>query len=154
MHALWGLRTVPNAGTGRWQSRAGVGVTCVGEERGPPRTGGHCGHSGAPGQMNPLLLRCEGQYFFQKEHGSHNTHTHTNNRILGTGLSPKSRGLTGGTSLTFQWLRLCASTAGSTSSIPGWGTKILLPHGPKKPRKFLELNLKNENTKYQLIKII
>ena len=118
------------------------------------RTGGHCGHSGAPGQMNPLLLRCEGQYFFQKEHGSHNTHTHKNNRILGTGLSPKSRGLTGGTSLTFQWLRLCASTAGSTSSIPGWGTKILLPHGPKKPRKFLELNLKNENTKYQLIKII
>ena len=24
-----------------------------------------------------------------------------------------------------QWLRLCASTAGDKSSIPGWGTKIL-----------------------------
>ena len=50
MHALWGLRTVPNAGTGRWQSRAGVGVTCVGEERGPPRTGGHCGREGTEAQ--------------------------------------------------------------------------------------------------------
>ena len=64
-------------------------------------------------------------------------HTHKKDGILGTGLSPKSKGLTGGTSLTFQWLRLCTSTAGSTGSIPGWGTKILLPHGPKTPRKFL-----------------
>ena len=29
-----------------------------------------------------------------------------------------------GTSLTAQWLRLCASTAGSMASIPGWGIKI------------------------------
>ena len=41
--------------------------------------------------------------------------------------------------LTFpslQWLRLWASTAGSTGSIPGWGTKI--PHAkwwPKKKKK-------------------
>ena len=30
----------------------------------------------------------------------------------------------GGTSLTDQWLRLSASTAEGTGSIPGWGTKI------------------------------
>ena len=28
-----------------------------------------------------------------------------------------------GTSLVVQWLGLCASTAGSTGSIPGWGTR-------------------------------
>ena len=27
--------------------------------------------------------------------------------------------------LAVQWLRLCASTARGTDSIPGWGTKIL-----------------------------
>ena len=32
-----------------------------------------------------------------------------------------------GTSLAVQWLRLCASTAGGTGSIPGQGTKILHP---------------------------
>ena len=36
-----------------------------------------------------------------------------------------------------QWLRLCASTAGGTGLIPGWGTKI--PHavwyGQKKKRE-------------------
>ena len=31
-----------------------------------------------------------------------------------------------GTSLAFQWLRLCASNARSLGLIPGWGTKI--PH--------------------------
>ena len=31
-----------------------------------------------------------------------------------------------GTSLAVQWLRLCASNARGTGSIPGWGTKI--PH--------------------------
>ena len=30
-----------------------------------------------------------------------------------------------GTSLPVQWLRLCTSTAGGMSSIPGQGTKIL-----------------------------
>ena len=30
-----------------------------------------------------------------------------------------------GTSLVIQWLRHCASTAGGTGLIPGWGTKIL-----------------------------
>ena len=30
-----------------------------------------------------------------------------------------------GTSLLVQWLRHCASTAGSVGLIPGWGTKIL-----------------------------
>ena len=29
------------------------------------------------------------------------------------------------TSLVVLWLRLCASIAGNTGSIPGWGTKIL-----------------------------
>ena len=38
-----------------------------------------------------------------------------------------------GTSLTVQWLRLRASTAGGESSIPGRGTKIphAEKHGPK-----------------------
>ena len=34
-----------------------------------------------------------------------------------------------GTSRVVQWLRLCASIAGGTGSIPGRGTKI--PHGPR-----------------------
>ena len=34
-----------------------------------------------------------------------------------------------------QWLKLHAPTAGSESSIPGWGTKI--PHGRKKKKKVL-----------------
>ena len=41
-----------------------------------------------------------------------------------------------GTSLVFQWLRLCASTVGGTGSIPGWRAKIphalwLWPQTPK-----------------------
>ena len=42
-----------------------------------------------------------------------------------------------GTSLAVRWLRLCASTAGATDLILGWGTKI--PHatrcGQKKKKK-------------------
>ena len=40
----------------------------------------------------------------------------------------------GGTSLVVQWLRLRASTAGGTGSIPGQGTKIphAVPHGQKR----------------------
>ena len=34
-----------------------------------------------------------------------------------------------------QWLGLCASTAGSAGSIPGWGTKIPLPVVEKKERE-------------------
>ena len=30
-----------------------------------------------------------------------------------------------GTSLAVQWIRLCATIAGGTGLIPGWGTKIL-----------------------------
>ena len=48
-------------------------------------------------------------------------------------LKLKDRGT--GTSLVIQWLRLHASTAGDTGSIPGWETKILnvmLPHQKKK----------------------
>ena len=39
-----------------------------------------------------------------------------------------------GISLVVQWLRLPASNAGDTSSIPGWGTKIPTCHvvWPKK----------------------
>ena len=42
-----------------------------------------------------------------------------------------------GTSLEIQWLRLHAPSAGGTSLIPGWGTKILLCHTvwPKKEEK-------------------
>ena len=46
----------------------------------------------------------------------------------------EAKQFTKGTSLEVQWLRLCASIAGGTVSIPGWGTEI--PHavwcGPKK----------------------
>ena len=42
-----------------------------------------------------------------------------------------------GLSLVVQWLRLCASTAGGTGSIPGQGTKILHAewHGQKFKKK-------------------
>ena len=33
-----------------------------------------------------------------------------------------------GNSLAIQWLVLRASTAGGPGSIPGWGTKNLMPH--------------------------
>ena len=38
-----------------------------------------------------------------------------------------------GTSLAAQWLRLLASTAQGTDSIPGWGTKI--PHAVRCSQK-------------------
>ena len=37
------------------------------------------------------------------------------------------------TSLAVQWLRLCTSSAGSTGSVPGWGTKI--PHAAGRVQK-------------------
>ena len=39
----------------------------------------------------------------------------------------------GGNSLAVQWLGLHASTAGGTSSIPGWGVKT--PHATWWPKK-------------------
>ena len=39
-------------------------------------------------------------------------------------LEGKRDGMSGASPLV-QWLRLCASVAGSRGSIPGWGTKIL-----------------------------
>ena len=42
-----------------------------------------------------------------------------------------------GTSLLVQWLRLCASTAGGTGSIPEWGTKI--PHATQCSQKKREV---------------
>ena len=52
-----------------------------------------------------------------------------------------------GTSLVVQWLRLYASTAGSTGSVPGWGTKI--PHAArwgqkKKVKRNDEINFNNK----------
>ena len=48
-----------------------------------------------------------------------------------------SRNKSIGTSLEVQWLRLHASNAGGTCSIPGWGTKIphAAWHGQKKKKK-------------------
>ena len=44
-----------------------------------------------------------------------------------------------GTSLVVQWLRLCRSSVGDASSIPGWGTKI--PYAPIcGPKKLLYHN--------------
>ena len=43
-----------------------------------------------------------------------------------------------GTSLVVQWLILCASSAGDTSSIPGWGTKVLSSHGVQPKKKTLK----------------
>lgn len=58
-----------------------------------------------------------------------------------------------GTSLEVLWLSLCASTAGATGSIPGWETDPNTWHAAKKKKKIPELNT-NENTTYQLLKII
>ena len=44
-----------------------------------------------------------------------------------------------GTSLAVQWLRLWASTAGSTGSISGWGTKFSL-WGQKKKKRDMSTN--------------
>ena len=46
-----------------------------------------------------------------------------------------------GTSLAVQWLRLHASTAGGTGSIPSWGTKI-------PPASWCGQNNNNNNNKY------
>ena len=46
-----------------------------------------------------------------------------------------------GTSLAAQWLRLHASSAGSISSIPGWGTKI--PHAVQPKKKTQNKTKKN-----------
>ena len=43
-----------------------------------------------------------------------------------------------GTSLVIQWLRLCASNAGATRSIPGQGTKI--PHAAWSGQKIKQIN--------------
>ena len=48
------------------------------------------------------------------------------------------------TSLEVQWLRLCASYAGSIGLIPGWGTKI--PHTTWHSQK---IKLKNKQTNIQ-----
>ena len=40
-----------------------------------------------------------------------------------------------GSSLGFQWLGLCGSTAGGTSSIPGWGMKIPQTMWPGQKKK-------------------
>ena len=50
-----------------------------------------------------------------------------------------------GTSLAVQWLRLCASTAGGTGSIPGWRTKIL--HATKGGQK-----IKKKKKDWQIVK--
>ena len=48
-----------------------------------------------------------------------------------------------GTSLVVQWLRLCASNAGGTGLIPGWGTKIPHAAGCAPPKKSI-LRKKNK----------
>ena len=52
---------------------------------------------------------------------------------------PNQEGVFLGTSMAVQRLRLCASTAGGSGSIPGWGTKslhaLLQGRGKKRPRK-------------------
>ena len=49
------------------------------------------------------------------------------------------------TSLAVQWLRLCTSTAGVKSSIPGRGTKILsaVQCGQKEKKKMMINNSNN-----------
>ena len=51
----------------------------------------------------------------------------------------------GGDFLVVQWLRLHASTAGGTGSIPGWGTKIphATWHGPEKKKKKRKILVKS-----------
>ena len=60
------------------------------------------------------------------------------------------------TSLTVQWLRLCAYIAGGVGLIPGWGTNI--PHAVRcgqkknhqKTKTVLRLKLRLSNTLYKL----
>ena len=56
-------------------------------------------------------------------------------------------------SLAVQWLRLCASTAGGTGLIPGWGTKTphALWHGQKQKQtnKTSEYNKKAADSQIQ-----
>ena len=56
------------------------------------------------------------------------------------------------TPLVVQVLSFLTSTSWGAGSIPGQGTKILHASQPRK-RRLLELN-KDENTTYQLLKII
>ena len=51
-----------------------------------------------------------------------------------------------GTSLAVQWLRLHASTAGDTGSIPGQGTKILHARAAQ-PNKTKQNKTKTKQTK-------
>ena len=94
--------------------------------------------------MNPLLLRCERQYFFQKEHGSHNTKKWWNFRHRAVPSVQRAHWRNFPDLPVVKTLRFhCREHRFD----PWLGNKILLPHGQNKPRKFLELNLKNENTK-------
>jgi len=56
-----------------------------------------------------------------------------------------------GTSLAVQWLRLCASTAGSTASIPGQGIKILHTAPCSKKKKKKKEREQNPGNKYMLL---
>ena len=54
-----------------------------------------------------------------------------------------------GTSLVVQWVRLCTSTAGGTSSIPGQGTEI--PHAawwPKQTNKETKMLIHTNKSAY------
>ena len=55
-----------------------------------------------------------------------------------------------GTSLAVQWLRPCTCNVGSTSSVPGWGTKILhvleQPRGEKSLYEVLEYGVRIESS--------
>ena len=54
-----------------------------------------------------------------------------------------------GTSLAVQWLRLRASTAGGTGSIPGWGAKI--PHTTWHGQKIKKIKKKKNATGLDVI---
>ena len=56
-----------------------------------------------------------------------------------------------GTSLVINWLRLCASTAGSTGSIPGWRRRSHMPawHSQKTWKKWIsDPNVRPETIKF------
>ena len=50
-----------------------------------------------------------------------------------------------------QWLELCASNAGGTDSVPGWGTKILQAVQKKKKERKKERKKKNRSCDFRVV---
>ena len=87
--------------------------------------------------------------FHQSHKGRHYPHLkYKDNTTLQINYTPIQIFLKRGTSLAVQWLRLHASTAGVTGSIPGQGTKIPQAVQKTKKRKEIQGNQGLQRFKY------